>query len=508
MTTSREFRASVICGVMVLAPLFLLMSASAADKEERMPRAVPQAVCGQHDRPETVQGQTTLAERFSPGPAKAFNCNLDLIGQLEGEGAGFDLDVLGHCAYVPIAYTPRTRHPGVAVVDITDPRHLNVSTYLTSPAMLYAAESIDVNAARGLLFASKTPTTAAEPIDLYDISRDCLRPVFKSSSIIPRMMSHAGKFVPDGKTFYGTSWDIFSPPDKPIEASLPPLSGVFAMDTSDPKKPHAIATWIPPKDWMTHSVNVNAQGTRAYVALSWRAWGPDSVPTPHGLVILDVSDIQYRRENPNFRVVSTLFWDDSHEAQFIVPVTIHGNPLLIFSDLMGTIGYDRPARPEACRSGKPGHGFPRIIDISDEKKPSTVSKIMLEVSLPQNCEKVLHDPSGQYGYGSLACDVDNPTDTRLLACAYFEAGLRVFDIRNPAKPVEVAYYKPPAMRSAVRPGSLLRSWAPVRDYTADQVLVPKFLPNRDIAFVSSDNGLQIVRFSSQFKNARRELFVR
>ena len=61
---------------------------------------IPKASCGPQDRTEAVQGQTTLAERFSPGPARAYNCNLELIGQFEGEGAAFAFEIFkGDCVY-------------------------------------------------------------------------------------------------------------------------------------------------------------------------------------------------------------------------------------------------------------------------------------------------------------------------------------------------------------------------------------------------------------------------
>ena len=39
-------------------------------------------------------------------------------------------------------------------------------------------------------------------------------------------------------------------------------------------------------------------------------------------------------------------------------------------------------------------------------------------------------------------DVDNDTDTRLGLFPFLYAGLRIVDLRRPADPVEVAYFKP------------------------------------------------------------------
>jgi hypothetical protein len=47
----------------------------------------------------------------------------------------------------------------------------------------------------------------------------------------------------------------------------------------------------------------------------------------------------------------------------------------------------------------------RIIDISDEKNPTTASKLMLEIHNPKNCDKVLPDIVGlsSFTYGARYC---------------------------------------------------------------------------------------------------------
>src|SRR5262249_60235356 len=49
---------------------------------------VPRANCGPRDRTESgLQGQTTPEERFSGDSKGGYNCNLELVGQYQGEGA-------------------------------------------------------------------------------------------------------------------------------------------------------------------------------------------------------------------------------------------------------------------------------------------------------------------------------------------------------------------------------------------------------------------------------------
>src|SRR4051812_17859326 len=64
---------------------------------------VPKAQCGPSDRTEKgLQGQTTSQERASGDSQRGYNCNLELVGQLRGEGAYSQNgpSYFGHCAYM------------------------------------------------------------------------------------------------------------------------------------------------------------------------------------------------------------------------------------------------------------------------------------------------------------------------------------------------------------------------------------------------------------------------
>jgi len=50
------------------------------------------------------------------------------------------------------------------------------------------------------------------------------------------------------------------------------------------------------------------------------------------LVILDVSDIQVRRTDPQVRVVSTLFWDDQGQVEQMFPFTRNGRQYVVSTD--------------------------------------------------------------------------------------------------------------------------------------------------------------------------------
>lgn len=487
LPVSMVFSKIAMLGRMLAATLLIPLVSEAARENVA---SVPKAVCGPQDNVEIVQGQITLGERFRSGSPKPYNCNLELVGQYEAEGTAGFMVTFNSCVYYSTWPNRNVKNPGVTVLDVSDSRHPKATDHLDGPAMLNANESLAIDPARKLLFANRFNSTI---FDVYDLSVDCRHPILKSSMAVPRAMSHIGQLAPDGRTLYGASCCAgFN--QYPLDPGIPP-SAIFAIDTANSSALREIATWIPSQGAATHAVSVNEQGSRAYVSVS-----------NGGFFILDVADIQERRRNAQFRLISSLLWDDSLGGQIPLPITIEGRRYIVLGD---TVGAAIGASKASCISGtKPGHGFARIIDISDESNPKIVSKLMLEVSLPANCSKVRLDPVVAMGYGSVFCDVDDRKDAKLLACGYFEGGVRVFDIRDPTHPKEIGYYKPAAPRTQIHPASITRNLLPgSADQTADQVWFATFRNSgQEIWFVSSARGFHAVRFSDRFQALNPELF--
>jgi len=485
---------AVLTALVTLPPL-LAMGAS-----------VPKADCGPNDRPETgLQGQTTQAERESGDSERGYNCNLELVGQFQGEGSkSWHMAWFDDCAYYGTNNNPLQQHPGTVVVDASDPRNPQASAYLDTPAFLDPHESLKEHKGRQLLAGTQFNGPG---FAIYDVSADCRHPVLKASIELAgsgsdpfrAVQGHAGNFTPDGMTYYASQ-------------SFRGLRGIMPIiDVSDPSNPKHLLNWQFPGDGRPHDLSFSEDGTRAYSPQPGQFGNTGSSIGPNGLVILDVSDIQFRRQNPQIGVISTLFWTDGGQAQQTLPVTIHGRPHLIFTDEAGSGGIG--GREGACARGLPPHGFARIIDISDERNPKIVSRLMLEVHDPANCPVILNDPPGPgfaLSYSAHYCNVDAATNPTMLACTYQEAGLRVFDIRDPVHPREIAYYKPPAQRTAFLPGS--RLWAPGRDrtveHTASRVRFRKHRGEQgekdrgELWFTGADNAFQIVRFTNGVGSAR------
>src|SRR5215831_3421123 len=180
--------------------LGLLLSNSAFAEAEGKPAneigsmgPVPKAQCGLSDRTEKgLQGQTTSQERVSGDSQLGYKCNLELVGQFRGEGA-FSQDgpsYFGHCAYMASENNPRQAHPGIVVIDVSDPKNPKATAYLAdTPAALNPHETNKVNEQRGLLGLAQNngPNFA-----IYDLNADCAHPKLAFSITVPNSFGHMG----------------------------------------------------------------------------------------------------------------------------------------------------------------------------------------------------------------------------------------------------------------------------------------------------------------------------
>ena len=499
-----------------------LASAGKPDSDAPAPFSVPKAACGPNDRPETaLQGQVPAAMRAAG--FNGFNCNLELIGQARGDGANWQTTqfkqrlnpaasangrnngegnrdrVCGYHGTAAVARSlPGRTNFGTRVIDLTDPRNPTITAYLNTPAMHDPWESLKVNERRNLLGADNGQNGGGGPeVDIYDLSDDCRFPQLLASmpvgtgadgGMVAPVIGHEGSWAPDGLTYYGG--DLRN-------------RQYFAVDTTDPTKPKLIARWVPGIA-NVHGMSISDDGNRGYfVSLGGLGSTPEVVldpatPPSNGLLIYDLSEIQARMPNPQVRLVSKLLWKDGSVAQHTIPVRIKGKPYVIFIDEGGSGGLSNSAQlAAACARGLPPFPMARIIDVSDETNPKIVSRLALETHDPANCAQVAPDIVGlaTFTYGSHMCSVDNKKHATTLACGYFNSGVRVFDIRDPQRPQEIAYYNPPGTRTP-SPGSnhnRVGGWVPGGpDWCSAQVQLDA---DRGLLWTTcQDNGAVVLKF--------------
>lgn len=431
---------------------------------------VPEAVCGPGSSPETgMQGEVTRADRDSGRSQQGYRCNLELVGQYQGQGTTWVSQSYDTCAYhsqaVPSSVT--SAQPGVHVVDVRNPAKPVLEGRLTSPAFLGGTwETLKVNTARKLLAGVQVgPALGAAFFDVYDIS-DCHNPRLLNSvssdelSIPSNLLGHEGNWSPDGNTYWSTSL----------------IGGqITAIDVTDPKLPKVIYSEV--AGATNHGLSLSQDGNRLYLAeISIFGRGPN------GLVILDVSEVQARKPAPRVRRVGSVAWEDGETGQHSIHLTYAGRPYVLYVDELGS-------------------GAARIIDIGDETAPRVVSKLKLEIQMPA-AVRAREDSAGEgtFGYDAHYCDVDRLVDPTAVACGYFESGVRVFDIRDPLAPREIAYFNPPAQvgKAEQLPGSEHASGIIAEeDLTADWCSSPpRFAGQNQLWVTCQDNGFMALRFTN------------
>jgi hypothetical protein len=350
------------------------------------------------------------------------------------------------------ALNPSGGSIGVAVVDMSNPAHPVQTDTLTEVPMLSPHESLNLNVRRGLLAAvNGNLSTYPGLFSIYDVHADCRHPVLQSTSAVARF-GHESGFSDDGNTFYATSTA---------------LQSVTAIDVTDPKQPHAI--WQ--GNVYSHGMSLSADGNRAYIA------------DPKGnLLILDTSEIQARKSNPQAREISRLAWQSVSIPQNAIPFTDHGKSYLLEFDEYNQATTSPTGNPDAVGAG-------RIIDISDETQPQVVSNLRLQINQPADhaAATAANDPgtgNKAQGYAAHYCNIPTAVDPKIVACSFIASGLRVFDISDLLHPKEIAYYVvPPKPRS--ENGYMASDFAMSK---------PAFAPERrEIWFSDGTTGLYAIR---------------
>ncbi|MCW2966904.1 MAG: hypothetical protein JWM71_676, partial [Solirubrobacteraceae bacterium] len=290
-------------------------------------------------------------------------------------------------------------------------------------------------------------------VSIYDVHADCRHPTLDSSSLLARF-GHESGFSMDGKTFYATGTAVQS---------------ITAIDVTDPKAPHAI--WQ--GNLLSHGMSLSDDGNRAYIA----------DPTNRSMLILDTSQIQARKPNPQAKEISRITWDSASIPQNAIPFTENGKPYVLEFDEYNasTLG-----------SGSPDDvGAARIIDISNETAPKIIANIRLQIDNPKEHNQFGGDPGadgslhgGAQGYAAHYCNIPTRVNPKIVACSFIASGLRIFDISDLTAPKEIGYFVAPTQARAENGES-------ASDFAMSQ---PAFIPKRhEIWFTDGTSGFYALK---------------
>ena len=414
-----------LCALLALT----LASSAGVDAYAKSP-----AECGPDDRPETgLQGQVPLADRATGRSVEGYTCNLTEVGFMPSSSFA-NFDTYENCAYYSDTIGATNAEGGTVVVDVSDPRRPVQTAYLTERATANAGESLRVHRDRGLLVADRyflaegisnvDDPEANRALAVYDISRDCRKPKLLADVIMPSAVGHEGCFQADGMVYYMASTDTITP-----------------IDLTDPSRPRQLSE---PQNLGIHGCSTSEDGKRAYLA---------DIGTGK-LLVADTSEVQARRQNAQIKVIGELPTPGNVGQQSTIPIFYGDRPYIFNFSEYAELGRSCATRPDR----ETNFGYPMIVDIADERNPKVVSKIFNEVTLPENCAAVSGDSAafpangltkgdvfGVIGsrvflYDSHYCSTDRTHDPTIAACASFGSGIRVYDIRDPRAPREIAYY--------------------------------------------------------------------
>jgi hypothetical protein len=416
----------------------------------------PTTTSAENDRLEPgLQGQSLPEDNPGSILAQPYSKGVRVVGHdpIRGRDSNVQMTWVDHCAYVSSTGGPfpligtgtgDTTLTGVAVIDVRDPKNPKTVSLLRDRGSIAALETMHAIAAPGrkILAAGAYSNGKHGPspenpawLNIYDVS-DCAIPKLMAEFEWPENV-HTVRISPDGKRIYGT---VTSPFDGGIQIldvsnlARPRYLGKFAATRSDGE------TFV----FGPHEVSISPDERRIYAAVNDSKLGdlnqdvPFLPPTRQslgpnggGVYIFDNSDIVAGRAEPKLRLIGTVPHGGWHS---VVPANINGVPHLVGGAELGP-----------C----PGT-WPKIMNIADETKPAIVGEFKLAMNHAEHCPPPRGIETGPMGFiaaapGTAALhfnDVDSATSTRLGLFQFLWAGLRIVDLKDPAKPLEVAYFKP------------------------------------------------------------------
>ena len=122
---------------------------------------------------------------------------------------------------------------------------------------------------------------------------------------------------------------------------------------------------------------------------------------------------------------------------------VGGREYLLHSNEGGAKGImNQPSNSDTCkpypRPRALGWGFEAIVsEVTDPAQAKNVSMVQLAINMPEFCE--VRKASGRDPWLAYHL-IDNPMNAKFAALNFGDAGLRVFDMRDPHNPTEVAYF--------------------------------------------------------------------
>jgi hypothetical protein len=466
-------------------------------------------LCGVNDLPEEgIQGNVSKADQNSRRAEKGYNCGLALVGHATLDFGGrpptgnANMAWAGTCAYIagpgggiaPQMYTAPPPENGVAVVDVSDSAHPTHVATLRTPGAAAVSETLNAVTTpegRSILvvgqYGNDVMKTGPKPMDVYDVT-DCTHPELKTTYDWPANI-HNLTLSQDGRYVFGTI---------PLQAAdisglwdNDPATGVVYLgNIQDAMDGPPVATG--PTADLDDNLPAEVRGQTHPTNTSHEAWpSPDGntlyvggqTPQYEIFSIIDISQWLQRNPDGTPKGKPVIVSQQSGRAHSVRTATIDGNLYALHSE-ESVFGTAYSCVPETANPFA-GPAQPWLTDISDPAHPKRVSQMGLEINEPKNCPEQLDSKTNQSVHYH---DVDDPTDTTFVMASMWNAGLRVFDVRDPAQPTEVAYFNPGDIDPSATT-KLDHAWAHIH-YVAKK---------GEIWFTTADGGFWVLRIEGRLR---------
>ena len=395
-------------------------------------------------------------------PQGSFSRNIEPVGyhDLNGRPAfKLAMQEVNNRGYLYVAHL---WHRGWSVLDVTDPAAPEFRAFVAGPENSW---TIQIQVAEGKMITAleriapgwggNDGQSFSEGFLIFDVSEPTQ----------PRRIGH----FQTGST--GTHRNYYDGGNLVhAAAGAPGLTGKIyrIVDIADPANPREVGRFsLPEQTAPTPGLKFSShgpahiEGNRAYLSYG-----------DGGGIILDVSEMAQPR------MISQLAFRGITATQGIHTfLPLPRRKIALIND-------------EAIReNGDENLNLAGIADISDEKQPRMISLFPLPEPPPESGLKNFYEKGGRFGphnhhHPNHQTCLEDRDDIAYLT--YFNAGLRVYDIRDARQPKEIAYFVPgdPKVRVGAKPSKLVAQ--------SEDVLVDR----RGFIYLSDKNhGVHILRLN-------------
>ncbi len=360
---------------------------------------------------------------------------------------------------------------GVTVLDVTDPTSPELVRWVQAPENTwhFQVQVADGKMITGLerieheVWGLDRSKPSEEGIYVWDVS----------DATDPKQLAHWRSGSPGGthRNYYDGGRYVH------LAAAAPGVHRHIyrSLDIADPANPVEVGRWWLPEQWLAGG----ATPPRPF----WSLHGPPYVVGDRaflaymnaGMVILDISDIAVPK------LVSRLdfgeAWGSMIGVHTVLPLPERKLAVVTTESILEDGSRQEPLN------------FAVLVDVADETKPRLISWLPVPEPPAGSPLPSFHEKGGRFGPHNLHHFQNNPDlesrDDRLYL-AYFNAGLRVYDIADPYRPREIAYYIPPdpPVRRGLLPDKLVTQ--------SEDVLVDR----RGYIYVTDKNwGVHILEYT-------------